>query len=262
MTWNEKISLLKLNLSRMGSVMVAFSGGKDSYFLLKSAIDTLGKENTRAIFIHSMFTSQLDIQRVEYFEKFLKITIRKHQIEGEYQKEILQNQRDRCYFCKKKIFSFLLQETSDLGVLHLLDGTTLSDLDEYRPGLQALEEMKVLSPLKDAGITSSEIIRHLKGKIEPYYLTSSTCLATRFPYDINLTAEMIQTFDKIETFLVHNDIFPVKVRYIPDGIRIETDPANFTQLMKKRDPIIAACQSLGITFMTLDLEGIKSGVWD
>jgi uncharacterized protein len=150
-----------------------------------------------------------------------------------------------------------------LDIANIIDGTTHSDLKEYRPGLQALEELKVKSPLKAVGITSSEVAEYLKESgVDDYHLTSSTCLATRFPYGLHLTRELISKFDQVETFLVKENIFPLRVRYIPDGVRIEIPIRLQKDLLRIQGPLIDLCRKIGFKFVTLDLEGIKSGVWD
>jgi len=260
----KKITTLKKRLKPYKRVLVAFSGGKDSFFLVKTAVETLGKENVLALFIKTGFSTKNDRKRVDYFTKKLDFQWEQMDLDIASEGEIMSNPKNRCYFCKKKIFAAIKTKAKTNGIDAVLDGTTYSDLDQYRPGLKALEELHILSPLLEAQISSGEIVFYLKEKmgIEDYYLSSSTCLATRFPYDMELDETLLKIFDEIETYFVTLDIYPVKIRYIPEGIRIETPPQHFPSILKYREQIIRFCKEKGLKFVTLDLEGIKSGVWD
>ncbi len=262
--FEKKIAEVKKRLLSLRRVLVAFSGGKDSFFLLKTAVETLGKENALACHVTSGFSSKNDRKRVEYFRRRLDFRMEEIEIDLSREKAIMSNPRDRCYTCKKKIFSAIKEKARQLGIEPVLDGTTHSDLSRYRPGLKALEELNILSLLMEAGIGSPEIVTYLKEEIgiEDYFLTSSACLATRFPYDMELEESLLGTFDDLEEYLVDLGIRPVKVRFIPGGIRIETPPQNFREIFENRGKIISFGQEKGIKFVTLDLEGIKSGVWD
>ena len=263
MTLKNKIDTVKKRLTRLKKVGIAFSGGKDSFFLLKLAVETLGKKNVIAFFVKTNFSVDTDDKRVNYFKNRLDFILKEIKIDLSREKKIFLNPRDRCYFCKQKIFGTITDKAKQFSIKHILDGTTESDLDEYRPGIKALEEMNILSPLKEAGITSDEVIGFLKDlNINDYYLTSSTCLATRFPYGFNLDDKIIQRYNRIESFFVELGIYPVKIRYIPDGIRIETNTDQFDKILKKKEEIISFCKQHGATFVTLDMEGIKTGVWD
>lgn len=259
-----KIDRVRIQLAALKRVAVAFSGGKDSFFMLKLAIDTLGQDNVVAFFVGSDFLTENDRKRVDYFRQRFDLSLVELTIDPWQEEKIVSNPLDRCYHCKKKIFLALREKASELGIAHLLDGTTHSDLDQYRPGLKALDELGILSPLKDAAITSGEVVEYLAGElhIDDYFLTSSTCLATRFPYHHRLVRETMKTFAAIEGYFVDRGFYPVRIRYIAAGVRIETAPAHFEKILEKRDEIITFCKDRGIKFITLDLEGIKSGVWD
>jgi uncharacterized protein len=161
------------------------------------------------------------------------------------------------------MFGALKKEARKLGIKIIADGTTVSDLAEHRPGRLALEKLAIQSPLRDAGFTTAEIIAQLKKKgVAEYFLTSSTCLATRFPYDFSLHPRIIQAIGQVEHYLIRRGIYPVRVRYLTDGIRIEIPPANFSKIIAMRNELIAICRGAGFKFITLDLAGIKSGSWD
>ena len=264
MEFKEKLDDLKNRVRALKKVVVAFSGGKDSFFLLKIAVETLGKQNVIAFFVETDLLCKNDKKRVEYFCKLLDFNLKRISIDVTGENRIMSNPVDRCYFCKTKIFSTLKREAAKMGIDNVVDGTTCSDLDEYRPGLKAIEELKILSPLKEANITSGEVVAFLAGipGIEDYFLTSSTCLATRFPYNYTLTKDILKTFAEVETYFVDSGIYPVKIRFIEDGIRIETEEKHFAEVLKKKKEIINLCKEKGLKFITLDIEGLKSGAWD
>lgn len=263
MTLVGKIEGLKRRLKGYGKVAVAFSGGKDSFFLLKIAVETLGKERVAAFFVETPFGSLQDRKRLEYFRNRLDFNLEKISLVFGPDENMMKNPRDRCYFCKKKIFRALKEAAAALGAEAILDGTTASDLQEYRPGLKALEELDILSPLEGENISSGEIQQYLeRAGIEPFYLTSSTCLATRFPYGLSLSKDLLRRFDRVEFFLTESGIYPVKVRYIEEGIRIETTEEHFGRVLALKEKLIDLCIENQFKFVTLDLGGIKSGVWD
>lgn len=258
-----KIERLKRRISEYQRVAVAFSGGKDSFFLLKISVETLGKTNVMAFFVNSPFNSMNDQKRISYLSGKLDFELKILKLDFASLKDVWLNPRDRCFHCKKLVFTLIQNEARKNGIKTLFDGTSSSDLSEYRPGLKAIEELQVVSPLKDAGITSEDIEYFLtQSGIEPFYLSSSTCLATRFPYNLKLSEELIRIFDEIEAFLVNLNVFPVRVRYIPEGIRIETSENHFEKIIQSKNALVKFCEERGLKFITLDIGGFKSGAWD
>ncbi len=259
----KKIARLTEIIGEFTSVMIAFSGGKDSFFLLQTALEVLGRDKVKTVFVNSDFIGDSDHERLAYFEEKFDLEIIRLEISVINDKQVSANPKDRCYICKTLIFKNIVQKATELEIDTVLDGTTFSDLEEYRPGITALEELKIVSPLRDAGITSAEIVERLQQvDIDPYYLSSSTCLATRFPYNFQLSGELIKRFDRIESFLVRHRIYPVRVRHIDQGIRIETDVENIPKLLEIKDQLISLGKEEEMKFITLDLEGLRSGVWD
>jgi uncharacterized protein len=259
----KKITLLRERLVTYGRLLVAFSGGKDSFFLWQKANETLGAANVLPYFVHTPFTLAAARERVDYFKN--KFSLPLHEIHIDFLKDprLRRNPRQRCFYCKIKIFSALKKEARKFGIHFVADGTTVSDLAEHRPGRPALEKLAIQSPLRDAGFSGTDIVSQLKKiGVTGYFLTPSTCLATRFPYDFSLQPQRIQAIGRVEHFLIQNGIYPVRVRHMTDGIRIETPPARFKKLLAARDELISVCRSAGFKFITLDLAGIKSGCWD
>ena len=259
----EKKSVLGARLKACGRLLVAFSGGKDSFFLWQAADKTLGTANVLPYFIVTPFTQASTLERVAYFRDKFSMPLRELRIDLLKDARLRRNPRQRCFFCKMKMFSALKNEARRLGIGVIADGTTASDLGEHRPGLRALEKLAVESPLRAAGITATDIVASLKRQgVASYYLSSSTCLATRFPYDFSLDPEKIQAIGRIEHHLVCSGITPVRVRHMTGGVRIETVPVHFKKLIAMRAGLMRRCRAEGFRFTTLDLGGLTSGCWD
>lgn len=258
-----KKSLLRARLKDDGRLLVAFSGGKDSFFLWQEANRVLGPAAVFPYFISTPFTLDSARERVAYFKEKFSVPLHEIRIDLLKDKRLRRNPRQRCYYCKTKMFSALKQEASRLGIDVIADGTTVSDLGEHRPGRRALDELAIASPLRDAGFTAAEIAAVLKRQgVAAYFLTSSTCLATRFPYDFTLSRQAIRAIGRVEHHLTENRIFPVRVRHLTGGVRIETTPANLKKLIAMKGELVEVCRAAGFRFCTLDLEGIRSGCWD
>jgi len=259
----EKKSRLRQYLRRKRAILLAFSGGKDSFFLLREATLALGEANVFAYFVRTPFTGEAALERVAYFRSKFPFPLREIRIDLLADARLRSNPRQRCFYCKQRMFTTLKKEARRLGIETVADGTTVSDQQLYRPGRRALDKLAVWSPLKDAGFEGSEIVAELKALgIDEYHLTSSTCLATRFPYDVPLTADRVAAIGQVEHFLIGKGIHPLRVRFIPDGVRIETPPANFKKTIALKKELQEFCQARGFTFVTLDLGGMRSGPWD
>jgi uncharacterized protein len=257
-----KLKRLHALLKRHGRVLVGFSGGKDSFFLLREAERALGPGNVVAVHAGTPFSGEGARGRVAYFRKRSPLPVRTLRLDL-LRGRLRRNPRDRCYWCKRLMFRALQREARRLGIVAVLDGTTLSDQAEHRPGRRALAELGILSPLRDAGIASAEIAAELAREgFEPFFLTSSTCLATRFPYGEPLRPSRIAAVGRVEHFLAGKGIYPLRVRHIPEGVRIEVGAERSNDLLALRDDLLAFCQGLGLQFVTLDLAGLRKGAWD
>jgi uncharacterized protein len=250
-------------LKRCSRILVAFSGGKDSFFLAREASLALGRGRVVVCTVETPFSGEGARARLKYFRRLLPLPIRVLRLELPPGSDLLRNPRNRCYICKRLMFSRLKQEAALLGGATVMDGSTRSDSTEHRPGRRALKQLAVASPLSDAGITSAEIAGELAAEgIGEYYLTSSTCLATRFPYDHRLDAAQLRTIGQVEHYLARRGVSPLRVRHIPDGVRIEAGPEHFHALLALRERLLAFCRARGLRFITLDLGGLQSGPWD
>jgi uncharacterized protein len=259
----EKKALLHERLKRQGRILLAFSGGKDSFFLLRQATLALGEANVSAYFVNTPFIGEAARDRVAYFRKKFPFPLREIDIDMLRDARMRQNPRQRCFLCKQRMFSVLKKEAKRQGIEMVADGTTVSDLQEHRPGRRALEKLGIVSPLKEAGFSAEEIIVELKKfEVEDYFLTSSTCLATRFPYEHTLDSGQIAAIGQVEHYLIGRGVYPLRVRYMADGVRIETSESNLKKVLALKKDLLEFCRARNFKFITLDLGGIKSGSWD
>ena len=243
----------------MGSVAIAFSGGVDSSFLVKTAFDVLG-ENSVAITAASSTYPQRELKEAKNFAKSIGI---KHLIINSEETEIKnfsKNPINRCYYCKKELFLKIRDIAKENNLNFILDGSNADDISDYRPGKQALKELGIKSPLKEVGITKSEI-RELsnKMKLDTWDKSAFACLASRFPYGEKITKTKLKKVEKAESFLHSLGIKQFRVRYIGDTARIEVLKNDFDKIIKNSDNIIKYFKKLGFTYITLDLHGYRSG---
>jgi pyridinium-3,5-biscarboxylic acid mononucleotide sulfurtransferase len=258
---DEKYEKLKEILRSFGSVAVAYSGGIDSTFLLYAACDVLG--NGRVIALHGIScllpagTSQAALRIFEqYFSR--KAELRQIELHPLLWNEFVINNGNRCYFCKKRTYSKFKMEMEKEGVLLLLDGTNVDDLKELRPGLQAIKELGVETPLLQAGFRKQEI-RDLARVIglENCDLPSNSCLATRVPPDTPMSEDVLQLIDNAENFLHEKGFYGCRVRPSKERtvIEIRADDIERIALRANRGSILHYFQTLGISNVVLNLHG-------
>ncbi|MBN1212338.1 MAG: ATP-dependent sacrificial sulfur transferase LarE [candidate division Zixibacteria bacterium] len=260
-TIQNKLDVLKAILADMNSVMVAYSGGVDSTLLLKVAADVLGDAVTAVTAISEIHTPEENEHAVRLAETLgvKHITVRTHEINDP---AFTANPPDRCYFCKKSRFIRMLEMMRELGIEHLIEGTNVDDEGDYRPGMKAVEELGVRSPLKEAGLTKAEIrIISKELNLPTWDKPASPCLATRIPYGQKITPERLIRVEQAEKFLHTLGIKILRVRDHGELARIEVTPEDMLLVMDKAntDKIAARLKELGFTYVTLDLTGYRSG---
>ena len=244
--------------------IVAFSGGADSSLLLKLVCEAAGKSGR--IYAVTMQTRLHPVCEIEHAKKVAEEIGASHLVIPVDELEeagIRQNPPDRCYLCKKHLFTKILQKAEELGIQNILEGTNEDDLHVYRPGLKAIRELGVISPLAEAGFTKEDVRR----LAEEYGLSVSDrpaapCLATRFPYGAALSYEEIQKVEQGEDYLKGFGLYNVRLRIHGDIARIEVDTGEFPVLLQYRSQIINYIRHLGYPYITLDLEGFRSGSMD
>lgn len=259
---DDKEKALENYLKELKSVAVAFSSGVDSTFLLKKAKQVLG-DNVIAITIKSCFVPKRELNEAIDFCK--KENIKHIIVESDVLnvKEIAENHKKRCYFCKKELFKKMMQIAKDNGVNELVEGSNMDDMGDYRPGLQAIAELEIKSPLRYAGLYKEEI-RNLSKKLNlpTWDKPSFACLASRFVYGENITEEKLNRVDKAEQLLLDMGLKQVRVRiHGEDMARIEIEPNEIEKIAKKenREKIIKFFKEYGFSYVTLDLEGYRMG---
>lgn len=240
---------------------VAFSGGVDSTLLLKIAVDT-GKK------VHAvMFKTQLHPCNEEEEARKLAAEIGAEltvmEIDEFSNPEILKNPVDRCYICKHMLFTKLKDFAKENGYHVIIDGTNADDHKEYRPGIKALSELAIVSPLAELGITKSEIRSYAKELgITVHNKPSAPCMATRFPYDTEITREMLDKVENAENFLKELGMKVCRLRIHGDIARIEVNEADFEVVIRNKDIIVNYLKTLDYNYVNLDLEGFRSGSMD
>ncbi|SPD75263.1 conserved hypothetical protein [uncultured Desulfobacterium sp.] len=256
----KKESLIS-NLMGVHSLVVAFSGGVDSSFLLAIAQDIL-KERVIAATARSAIHSHSEIEYAIQFASQRRI---RHIVfeSGEMNNpEFLSNGPDRCYHCKRQLAETLFAIAEKEGLSHVAHGANVDDLSDYRPGLAAARETGIISPLTDSGLTKAEIRYLSKGMgLENWDMPAMACLATRIPYGSRVTEEKLQMADEAEGFLFELGFKQVRVRHHGTVARIEVGIDEFENLMEdhNRSAIVAKFRGIGFLHVATDLEGYISG---
>ena len=257
----DKLNNLKKELKDMGKVAIAYSGGVDSNFLLKVAIDTLG-ENVLAITVSAMMHSKRVIKEAIDYAREYDVNHLLYEIDNINLKEFEENGPLRCYYCKKFIFNKIKEIASEHNIKYILDGTNLSDLDDYRPGLKALEELEIISPLKNSKLTKEEIrILSKELNVNTYNKPSFSCLATRIPVNHKITKEKLKMIEEGENFLQDNGFTQYRVRFHENIARIEVDKKEIEKFFDYNmiDKINLRFKQIGFKHVTLDLNGYQMG---
>ncbi len=256
---NEKWDALIACLRKMERAAVAFSAGVDSTFLLKAAHVALGK-NVTAITGRSVSFPERECREAAAFCREIGV---EHVIVEVDQMAIpgfRDNPPDRCYLCKKELFSAFLTAARERGIGIVAEGSNADDVGDYRPGLRAIAELGIQSPLKDVGLTKDEI-RALSRELglPTWDKPSMACLATRFPYGERITPEKLAAVDAAEQFLRDGGFRQVRVRAHGDIARIEIDRGQFGMLTERSAEIERTRRALGFSYVALDLGGYRTG---
>jgi uncharacterized protein len=258
----EKFERLRKIFEKMGKVLVAYSGGVDSTLLLKVAKDTLGDRNVLAVTALSPLYPDrelTDAKRMaqEMGLRHLLIDSNELEIEG-----FSKNPPNRCYYCKRELFEELLNLAQKEAIPFIVEGSTLDDDKDHRPGRKAVQELGIRSPLKEAMFTKGDVRELSKVLSLPTWdKPSFACLASRFPYGEEITEEGLKMVDEAEAFLISLGFKQVRVRHYPNLARIEVYPEEISRLMNGslREKVVSRLKEIGYQYVTLDLQGFRSG---
>ena len=244
---------------------LAFSGGVDSSLLLKMAADRAAKKGTKvwAVTFNSRLHPSCDLENARKVAGELggiHVILEIDELEME---EIRSNPVNRCYLCKRNLFRTLMAFAKEKGVEVLAEGTNEDDLHVYRPGIQAVRELGIRSPLAEAGLTKEEVRRLAAAcGISAASRPSTPCMATRLPYGARLDYEILKKIEAGEEILRRMIGGNVRLRLHGQVVRIETDPERFSLALEKREEVVRQLKELGFVYITLDLEGFRSGSMD
>ncbi|HID95289.1 MAG TPA: ATP-dependent sacrificial sulfur transferase LarE [Candidatus Latescibacteria bacterium] len=258
---SKKLQRLKSILSDMGSVLVAYSGGVDSTFLLKVASDVLG-DRVIAVTASSETYPSRELKEARENARMLGVrhlVINTSELDDP---DFASNPPERCYYCKKELFSKLFKLAEQHGLNYVADGSNYDDINDFRPGMRAASEFGIRSPLKDAMLTKEEIrVLSKEMDLPTWDKPSFACLSSRFPYGVRITKEKLSRVEHAEEFLARFGIRQLRVRDHGDIARIEVSKDQMHILIDEdiSREITEGLKSLGYNYVTLDLQGYRTG---
>lgn len=256
-----KFDVLKENLKNLENVAIAYSGGVDSTFLLKVAYEVLGDKVVAVTARSSTYPEREFNEATKYIKelgaKHVVIISEELEIEG-----FSKNPTNRCYYCKKELFTKVKKIAEEHGAKYVLDGSNADDVGDFRPGMTAAKQLNVLSPLKDAGLTKQDIRTLSKElKLSTWNKPAFACLSSRFPYGNEITAPKLSMVEKAEQFLLDLGFRQLRVRHHGDIARIEVNTEERSKFfdLDLMDKIGNEFKKIGFKYVTLDLLGYRTG---
>lgn len=255
--YDSLVSLLK----EMGGVVIGYSGGVDSTFLAKVAANALG-EKAVCVLVESVLIPDSEVEEAVSLAKELNFHLIRLPLNVLEVANVPENPPDRCYYCKKAVFSHLVKIAKDMNLPFVLDGANATDLSDYRPGTKATAELEVRSPLKELGMTKEEIrVISRELNLPTWNKPSYACLASRIPYGIALTNKILKQIEDAETILRKLGFKQFRVRHHGDVARIELLPLDMEKIINPttRKYVLDQFKALGYTYVAMDLHGYRTG---
>ncbi|MBM4236794.1 MAG: ATP-dependent sacrificial sulfur transferase LarE [Firmicutes bacterium] len=253
--------LLEEIIKSTGRFALAFSGGVDSSYLLSESIRMLGPGNVLAVLVSSALHPETESEAAALIAGKLGAKLIVLTLDLLKAAEVANNDAERCYYCKKALFKELIEAAGKEGFITVVDGTNADDANRHRPGLRALKELGVRSPLQEAGLGKAEIRQLAKEAGLPIWnKPAAPCLATRFPVGTKITVRALKSVAAAEAMLrdlqVEGDL---RVRIHGDLLRIEAEASSLKKLLELRGIFTSRLKTLGFSYVTLDLEGYRMG---
>ncbi len=255
----EKLGMLSDLLRAMERVLVAYSGGVDSTFLLKVAHDCLGDDALGVIGV-SPSLARGELEQAQRTAREIGARCEVIQVDEMDDPRYIANDARRCYYCKSALFRELTAYAKSHEYAYVLDGSNADDASDYRPGLQAVAEYEVRSPLREVGLSKAEIRALSRDMgLSTWDKPASPCLASRIPYGTAVTPEALARVEQAEAILRRLGLRQLRVRHHDQVARIEVEPDDFGVILEQREHIIAEFKQAGYAYVTLDLAGFRSG---